>query len=823
MDPQSDSMLDTKSGPKAPVVRGARACTVCRAAKMKCVGAEDGQKQCQRCKRANVECIFEKHRRGRKPGSKLSEASKMLRRLEKGLNNAKLKSQTTDAAGGSYQSSDTRKAGNQDAHYGNGMRPDSGYTSPGTHFPSNQLPPLNLTTYQNGRYTASSAGSRTMDMDEDEEDADRNDEDVFPAKLIRRENRRNSFFRTILNPEETPADNAHISRSNSYTPPHRVAPIPAGLEDPITAGLINEEEAQVLFDAIFLRLNPFINLFDPALHSVSYVRSKCPFLFTTLIMAGCKFFRALALFKQCQKLANDFAVRAFAEAWKRVEVAQAFACMTYWLDPDDKRTWTYIGYACRMAVELDLNRYVPHPPPHETEFQLLERRNRERTYLVLFVHDRSLSTQTGRHWMLPEDEFIRQSPTWHEQGGSTTRPEDVIVAAFVSLRRIVAETTDIFNPSKGATNHHEVNYELVLHSCNTKLGQWEDSWNREMERAGGEKFHFSFLSLFRLYVKLFLNSFGVQSSMSTSSRINPSLPALTMCCTSALDVLRIVATDFTSMSVLRYGQDSVTVMTAYSAVFLLKLLRSPNSQLSDATAKEIHSLISKTAEAYHDVSALSPASSSAAYHSRFLRGLVTSDIFKTRRGEKDRYENGMSLDPRLPGAPQPRPVRYTEIPNRHPAPSSGHGSTHSSPPQVYPTQVIQTHEQAYHFSTSPHAPAHSAMQAADYSPEPTRHVANSAVVINNTAGNYTGFTPSAPHHASEMDQNYWRHMFQEMGPIGYDPEAHPVAGTSYERHISQPHLENATHRPHHPQQAQQHHHQGQMTYHMHSSSQPNYG
>lgn len=56
---------------------------------MKCVGAEDGQKQCQRCKRANVEsvsffspsfpfslthlcprCVFEKHRRGRKPGSK---------------------------------------------------------------------------------------------------------------------------------------------------------------------------------------------------------------------------------------------------------------------------------------------------------------------------------------------------------------------------------------------------------------------------------------------------------------------------------------------------------------------------------------------------------------------------------------------------------------------------------------------------------------------------------------------------------------------------------------------------------------------------------
>lgn len=55
-----------------------------------------------------------------------------------------------------------------------------------------------------------------------------------------------------------------------------------------------------------------------------------------------------------------------------------------------------------MAVELGLNKCVAQRPHRETEFQLLERRNRERTYLVLFVHDRSLSMQTGRQWMLPE-------------------------------------------------------------------------------------------------------------------------------------------------------------------------------------------------------------------------------------------------------------------------------------------------------------------------------------------------------------------------------------------------------------------------------------
>ena len=89
-----------------------------------------------------------------------------------------------------------------------------------------------------------------------------------------------------------------------------------------------------------------------------------------------------------------------------------------------------------MAIELGLNSYVPSPSTSETEFQRLERRNRERTYLVLFVHDRSLSILTGRHWMLPEDDLVRNSATWHEGGGTSIRPEDVIVAAFVSLRRI---------------------------------------------------------------------------------------------------------------------------------------------------------------------------------------------------------------------------------------------------------------------------------------------------------------------------------------------------------------------------------------------------
>lgn len=58
---------------------------------------------------------------------------------------------------------------------------------------------------------------------------------------------------------------------------------------------------------------------------------------------------------------------------------------------------------------------------------------------------------------------------------------------------------------------------MLLRNCNGKLTQWMDTWHHEMRRANGESFHMSFLSFFRLHVRLFLNSFGIQAAMSPVS------------------------------------------------------------------------------------------------------------------------------------------------------------------------------------------------------------------------------------------------------------------------------------------------------------------
>lgn len=697
MDPGASQSppLDPKSG-KVPVVRGARACSVCRLAKMKCVGAEDGSTPCHRCKRTGQDCIFEKHKRGRKPGSKLSEASKMLRKLEKGLHNAKAKSQTT---GNGVDSPDNRGASSE----------------------------FDLTQSYDAKSLDRFGKPFSTPIPPREEDEDSEDKEFYPSKLIRTETNRTSFFSTILNP---PHENPTTSqpRSTSQTLSNPVSD--TMVDDVITLGILTLQEANKLFDLVFLRLNPFINLFDPALHTAAYVRSKSRFLFTTLMMAVCKFFEPKK-YTQCQEVANDMAIKAFTYGWKSVEVCQAFACLTYYKEPDDKRTWTLIGYASRMAVELGLNRYIPHPSERENTLQRLERRNRERTYLVLFIHDRSLSTQTGRMWMLPECELVRNSMNWHEKSGTDfIRPEDVVVASFVQLRRIAAETTDLFSNPQAMVpggSHSDFNFDLLLGNCNGKLSQWSQHWERELQRANPERFHFSFINLFKLYIQLFLNSFGLQAAMSPASagRVNPSLQTLTACYQSGLQFLKILFKDFSQMSMLCYGQDTITVMSAYAAIFLLRLLRSPIA-LYEGADREFHEHISKAADAYEGAASISPAASSAQFHARFLRALLVNDKERAREGSESRpvlQESAMTSSYSPPYDP-------SQLAN---------GQTFSPPPIGYQN----VHRTIYDSANPGHI-----------------------------RGQHPSSISAVPVHASAPDQQYWRTMF---GELGYEPiETRPV-------------------------------------------------
>lgn len=113
-----------------------------------------------------------------------------------------------------------------------------------------------------------------------------------------------------------------------------------------------EHAADLIFRRFFLRLNPFICLFDPVLHSVDHVRKSCPFLFTCIIMAGCKFWKP-HLYPACQQLAHDTCVKVFANGVKSIGIVQSFACMTYWKEPDDQVCLFLIWLTLMIVILTD--------------------------------------------------------------------------------------------------------------------------------------------------------------------------------------------------------------------------------------------------------------------------------------------------------------------------------------------------------------------------------------------------------------------------------------------------------------------------------------
>lgn len=264
-----------------------------------------------------------------------------------------------------------------------------------------------------------------------------------------------------------------------------------------------------------------------------------------------------------------------------------------------------------------------------------------------------------------------------------------------------------------------------------------------MQRAEGDRFHFSFLSFWRLYIRLFLNSFGIHDCISSPGHGSPSVSALSQCYYCALESLKIISDDFVQMGVLPYGQDVITIMSAYSAVVLLRLLRSDTTSRrleEEGASHKIHALIAKTADAYQEAASLSPAvSMSAACHSRFLRHLLESDVFRTRKADVN-----SQIDPSLSGPSEDHTRTFSE--------SNSSNSHPSYPPPTYPSSE--------HFQ------------------DPMR-----------TFSSFTNFRP--PANASEIDARYWKGILLEMG-FGMDGgSGHssliPDHGRTYEQHPYQNH------------------------------------
>lgn len=216
--------------------------------------------------------------------------------------------------------------------------------------------------------------------------------------------------------------------------------------DPVQLGLVELREVEKLFDVFFARINPLLNMLDPFLHSVYYVRSRSALLTTVIAAMAARLSDNGRDAELAVRLERFWRHRLVPEVllggYKSVELSQAFLILSLYHKPtnrlSDDRSWQYLGFAIRIATEVGVNRItLPNESVRENEQVRRRVRNRSRLWISLFLSDRNLCFQTGRPWTISEDEMIIHSNLWHTEDFAL--PEDARLISSIKLTRVVGD------------------------------------------------------------------------------------------------------------------------------------------------------------------------------------------------------------------------------------------------------------------------------------------------------------------------------------------------------------------------------------------------
>ncbi|CDR99062.1 hypothetical protein [Sporisorium scitamineum] len=377
--------------------------------------------------------------------------------------------------------------------------------------------------------------------------------------------------------------------------------------DPVELGLVEIKELERLFDIFFARINPVLDLFDPFLHSVTFVRMRSAFLTTVISGMAARFSDTPQDAKLASTLDKHWQEKLLPMillgGYKSVEISQAFLILTTYSRPTnrlvDDRSWQYLGFAIRTATEVGVNRKVTPSENLLGNEQVARRvRNRERLWFNLFLYDRTLSAQTGRPWTISEDRMIVQSSMWHRQDFAL--PEDVSLVSLIKLRRITAQHTeafdtyltspDRFDETQTATalgvggqsmfDRRLAGLEFFRKNANADLEKWKETWCINTEdkikevdtstAAGKYLVRWApTAKLFYYHSRLLINSLVLGATEQYEGFLSGSSVSVD-CWTSAISLIDTVLNDFTEEVLVTWSNDRV-VMAVYAAVSAVRM------------------------------------------------------------------------------------------------------------------------------------------------------------------------------------------------------------------------------------------------------------
>ncbi|PVG04452.1 hypothetical protein CPB86DRAFT_693451 [Serendipita vermifera] len=388
-----------------------------------------------------------------------------------------------------------------------------------------------------------------------------------------------------------------------------------------------------LFKIYFEHMNPHCSLLDVNFHTPALVCARSPFLLTTICAISSKFYSEdEELHTKLTKLVNKLAWSVPERGYKSVEIVQAYLLLCLWGSPVERyehdRTWMLLGMAIRMATDLNLHRknsQIKFDSP-ESRAREVEIRNRERTWLLCFILDRSFSAQMGKPNVIKEDFIIRNAAQWCRQPGALA--QDVGLVGYVELQRVVSRSLDFLYSGTTTPSGLQTtcDYLQIIKAIESQIDSWLTAWSPMILHADAHTtYRLAIAKFYYNYSMLVVNSFGLQNAFERTpvdmayffGRVHT---AATACCL-------VMRDELAPAGFLRYGTDSHFVLTSYAVLTLLKLVRPEFRGFIDNESK-ILDLVGDMAEAMQSV-AVNKTHTPHLY-SVFLRALLASKMETSR-------------------------------------------------------------------------------------------------------------------------------------------------------------------------------------------------
>ncbi|KAI9439194.1 fungal-specific transcription factor domain-containing protein [Lactarius indigo] len=367
--------------------------------------------------------------------------------------------------------------------------------------------------------------------------------------------------------------------------------------------LVTPEDVEKLFDIFYTRINPFISLLDPKLHTPALTFSRCPFLFTVVCAIASRYSDKPEVYPIAMHFAKSAAANALVDGWKSVELCQAYILMSIYAVParrwEEDRSWLYTGLAIRIATDLNLH-LLPQKKP-TTEQQELEMLNRTRIWIICFNLDKSTATQFGKPSTLKEDYIMRHSLEWYK-ASNHNHPYDVHIIAYSSLFRIVNQfhqkvfsDVDVPNGLNRSIDFRAVTleYDQLLHNCRE---EWAERFARDSDHNDAAcEFRVKLLPFYTNYARLVMFSFGFQEAFQRGFQADDEVFfARSLDCAKA--VVTVLVDSLVPTGYIRFAPDGalLRVSPRFASAFMLKLLRPECSRfITPGLETEIYQVIER--------------------------------------------------------------------------------------------------------------------------------------------------------------------------------------------------------------------------------------